>query len=90
MSLHTIIVSETSYTHNLSLSSYSQAFLKRAGGDEHLVSGAQALLMESLHFQVDFPILVYSKISFDYSLFSECCSPLDGRVFSEFLELLQL
>lgn len=44
MSLHTNVVSETSYPHNLSLtSSYPQTFLKRTSGDEHLVSGAQAL-----------------------------------------------
>lgn len=41
MSLHINVVSETSYTHNLSLtSSYSQTFLERTAGDEHLVSGA--------------------------------------------------
>lgn len=47
-------------------------------------------LMDLLHFQAGFPILVCSKISFDYNLFSECCSPLVGRAFNEFLELLQL
>lgn len=76
MSLHTIIVSETSYAHIPIL----RLFLKWQVEINTLFQVLRHFLMESLHFQARFPILVCSKISFDYSLFSECCSPLDSRV----------
>lgn len=39
--------------------------------------------MELLHFQTVFPILVSSYISLDLYLFSDCCSPLESKVFTD-------